>query len=51
MYCIVLINIYIFAMQTSWHWIIIGNKKYFKNFVTKNNLFRLNSRKQSETIN
>lgn len=45
MYCMVLINIHIFAMQTSLYRMIVGNEKYFQNFVTKNILFRLNSRR------
>lgn len=45
MYCMVLINIYIFAIQTSLYRMIVGDKKYFKIFVTKKNLFRLNSRR------
>ena len=44
MYCMVLINIYIFAIQTSLYRMIVGNKKYFQNLVTKNNFIRLNSR-------
>ncbi len=32
-------------MQTSLYRMIVGNKKYFQNFVTKNNLLRLNIRR------